>query len=189
MKIIFAQGNPEPEYTSTRHNIGFSILNKLADSLKVEWIKKTKFNSFVAETKVGEEKVLLVKPNTYYNETGVALRKITDFYKINICDDLLVIHDDLNLPFGSIRVRNSGSDGGNNGVKSINDHVGKDYPRIRIGISNSLHNKIDDADFVLSKLNAKESKYLKESLTPKMIDLIEQFCNQTLVITSYKNID
>lgn len=189
MKVIFAQGNPEPEYSSTRHNIGFSILNELAEKSKIKWIKKDKFNAFISELNIDNEKILLVKPNTYYNETGLFLRKIIDFYKIKPEKDLIVIHDDLNLPFGSIRVRDKGSDGGNNGVKSINEHIGKDYPRIRIGIDNSLRNKVDDADFVLSKFNTKESKYIKESLISKVIDLIRQFCDEKLVITSYKNID
>lgn len=189
MKIIFAQGNPEPKYSLTRHNVGFSILNKLAEELKVKWIKKDKFHAYISEIEINNEKTLLIKPDTYYNETGLLLRKIIDFYKIKPEKDLIVLHDDLNLPFGSIRVRDKGSDGGNNGIKSINEHIGKDYPRIRIGIDNSLRDKIDDADFVLSKFNTKELKYLREFLTPKIIDLIKQFCDQKLIITSYKNID
>jgi len=189
MKIIFAQGNPEPEYSSTRHNVGFSILNELANELNTKWIKKDKFNSFISEFSIDNEKILLVKPSTYYNETGTSLRKIIDFYKIKPTEDLILIHDDLNLPFGSIRVRNSGSDGGNNGIKSINEYIGKDYPRVRVGIDNSLRNKMDDADFVLSKFNVKESKHLKEYLIPKVINLVKQFCDQKLIITSYKNID
>ena len=189
MKLIFAQGNPEPKYTSTRHNVGFAILNTLAEELGISWSEKTKLNALMAEFHIDDEKILFVKPTTYYNETGLTARKIVDFYKIDTKKDLLVIHDDLNLPLGTIRIRQEGNDGGNNGIKSINASIGKDYHRIRVGISNDLRDKIDDADFVLSKFSKDENAKFEELVVPKTIDLIKGFIKNDLSITSYKNIE
>lgn len=188
MKIIFAQGNPEPDYTDSRHNAGFAAVNSLANSLDAKWINKPKFHAIIAETEIAGEKVLLIKPTSFYNETGITARKIIDFYKINSAKDLLVIHDDFALPFGVIRVRNQGSDAGNNGVKSINTHIGQDYTRIRIGIWTELRETIDDADFVLAKFNTNESKQLYETIIPQSIDLITKFCQNTLQPTSHKTL-
>lgn len=187
MKIIFAQGNPEPEYTSSRHNVGFAILNSLAEEFNAKWSEKPKFFAFTAELTIDDEKVLLVKPTTYYNETSASARKFIDFYKLDQSTDFLVVHDDLALPFGTIRIRQKGSDGGNNGIKSLNSHINSNYTRIRVGIGNDL--KIEDTDLVLSKFNAEESKQLKDKIIPQAIDLIKQFCNGTIESTSYKILD
>ena len=189
MKIIFAQGNPEPKYANTRHNTGFFVLNALADELNVKWANKTKLHADIAEVIIANEKVLLVKPITFYNETGLSLRQIIDFYKIASNEDLLVLHDDLALPFGTIRVRERGSDAGNNGIKSINSHLEHGYSRIRIGICNELRDKMDDADFVLSKFSSIELKQLKENVTPQVIKLINQFCENSLKQTSYNTLE
>jgi len=189
MKIIFAQGNPEPDYNHSRHNVGFSILNSLADSLNAKWSEKPKFHCFIAEASIAGEKALLVKPTSFYNETGISARAIIDFYKLDPTSDLLVIHDDFSLPFGTIRVREQGSDAGNNGIKSINAHVDQAYTRIRIGIWSDLREKMDDADFVLAKFSAEESKQLDKLIIPKAIELITQYCSGTIKITSYKTIE
>lgn len=186
MKLIFAQGNPEPDYTSTRHNVGFAMINALADQLGANWTNKTKFHAHIAETTINGEKVLLVKPTTFYNETGDSARNLVDFYKLNTSSDLLVIHDDLALPFGTIRVRNQGRDAGNNGIKSLNSHLGTDFHRIRIGIDNDKRQQIGDTDFVLAKFSADESKHLATEITPHVIQLIEHFCGGTIKITSLK---
>ncbi len=186
MKLIFAQGNPEPDYTSTRHNVGFAMINALADQLGANWTNKTKFHAHIAETSINGEKVILVKPTTFYNETGDSARNLVDFYKLNTSNDLLVIHDDLALPFGTIRVRNQGRDAGNNGIKSLNSHLGTDFHRIRIGIDNDKRQQIGDTDFVLAKFSADESKHLATEITPHVIQLIEHFCDGTIKITSLK---
>ena len=187
MKIIFAQGNPEPDYANTRHNIGFSVLNVITDPLTLKWSYNAKFNSYIADTTIYGQKILLVKPNTFYNETGNSIRKIVDFYKINPVDDLLVVHDDLALDFGTIRIRTTGSDGGNNGIKSINSHLNSHYSRIKIGTNYELPTKMaDDADFVTSKFSASEKKQLSEKIIPQVIDLIHKFFSNNLEITSHK---
>jgi peptidyl-tRNA hydrolase, PTH1 family len=153
MKLILAQGNPEARYDHTRHNIGFDLIDIFAKENGAEWTDKPKFHASVAEFIKDGEKILLVKPSTYYNETGIAAHALKDFYK---ADDILVIHDDLALPFGTIRVRSKGSDAGNNGIKSLNAHLGEDFRRIRVGIWNEQRNQIDDVNFVLGKLTAEE---------------------------------
>lgn len=189
MKIIIAQGNPEPEYSKTRHNVGFEVLNQLADNLEAGWSNKPRFNALVAEVRIGNEKVLLVKPTTYYNETGKAARKLVDFYKIDSTKDLLVVHDDLALPFGTIRVRGQGSDAGNNGIKSLNTHLDQPFARIRIGILNEFREKMGDTDFVVSNFRNTESRQLKKSIVPKAIEIINEFCTGTTKHTSYKIVE
>lgn len=189
MKIIFAQGNPEPGYTTSRHNIGFQVLNIVAESSDAKWTKKPKFYAFAAEIKGQNDKILLVKPTTYYNDTGKTARKLVDFYKLDAQNDLLVIHDDLSIPFGIIRVRQKGSDGGNNGIKSINANIGPSYTRIRIGIYNQQRDQRDDADFVLSPFNRSEQKILKETIIPAVEHLVCQFYTGKLETDSYKLLD
>jgi PTH1 family peptidyl-tRNA hydrolase len=172
MKIIFSQGNPGADYTHTRHNIGFLLIDMFASAHNAEFVKKAKFHADIAEISVDGEKVLLVKPTTFYNETGQAARLITDFYKSNPADDFLVIHDDLALPFGVIRTRKDGRDAGNNGVKSLNAHLGQNYNRIRVGIFNDKRHHMHDADFVLGSLSLQEKNALQALYehTEKFID-------------------
>ena len=188
MKLIFAQGNPEPDYAHSRHNVGFLTLNTIAKDMNAKWNNQPKFHAITAEVNISGEKALLVKPTSYYNETGVSAPKLIDFYKLDPASDLLVIHDDLALPFGTIRVRRQGSDGGNMGIKSMNTHIEPAYMRIRIGTWNELREQMDDAAFVLAKFSADESKHLEKSVIPQVIKLIEQFCTGIIEKTSYKTL-
>ena len=184
MKIIFAQGNPGQTYDRTRHNIGFFVLDQLANSKNLTWTEKTKFSALIAETIIAGEKVLLVKPTTFYNETGISARKLTDFYNLDIASDFLVVHDDLALPIGTIRTRKKGSDAGNNGIKSLNSHLGEDYHRIRIGIWSELRDRINDADFVIGRFSSDENAQL-ETVVNKAIDLIVGFVTDGLAATTH----
>ena len=186
MKLIFAQGNPGSQYTTTRHNVGFLILDQLATQAGGEFMKKPKFHADIAELSIAGEKTLLVKPTTFYNETGQSARSLTDFYKLDTANDILVIHDDLALPLGTIRIREKGSDAGNNGIKSLNAHLGQSYSRIRIGIKNELHSRVSDVDFVLGHFSKDENEILIETIIPKTIELIEHFCAGQLETTSHK---
>lgn len=169
MKIIFAQGNPGAQYSDTRHNVGFFLINELAKKYGAEFIKKSKFHADIAETTVGDEKVLFVKPTTFYNETGQAARLLVDFYKCDPAQDFLAIHDDLALPFGTLRTREKGSDAGNNGVKSLNAHLGPNYARIRVGVYSELRDRLPDVDFVLGKFSHDEKAAL-----PKIAESVEK---------------
>lgn len=183
MKLIVALGNPGLEYAKTRHNIGWQVLDKL----DLAWQEKTKFLGLIAEKPIENEKIIFLKPTTFYNESGQSVRAVMDFYKIPL-DNILVIHDELALPIGTIRTRIGGSDAGNNGIKSVSAHIGENYARIRIGIDNDLRSKIDDADFVLSSFSKAETEILKEKITPQATEYIQQFANGDFTHTSSKHI-
>ncbi len=180
MKLIFAQGNPGKQYEKTRHNIGFLLLDRYAAAHSLDFQSKTKFNAAIAEHSHDGEKILLVKPMTFYNDTGVSARAIVDFYKIETAD-ILVLHDELMLPFGKIRVRHAGRDAGNNGIKSLNAHIGDSFARIRIGVQNELRSRMQDTDFVLGSFSGDEQKLIKDSLYEEVAVLIEKFTSNTLV--------
>lgn len=185
MKVILALGNPGEKYTYTRHNAGFLIIDQLAAGQSAQFSNKPKFFSDIAELNMSGEKILLVKPTTYYNEVGIAARALMDFYKLTL-DDLLIIHDDTALDFGKIRVRKGGRDAGSNGLKSLHTHIGADFWHIRIGTDNLLRRQIGDVDFVLSKFNADEQKILRDWTIPESIKLIGTFLDDTIEPLSVK---
>jgi len=173
MKVIFAQGNPGSEYAHTRHNVGFLAIDTIAATYQATFADKSKFHAQIAETTRAGEKILFVKPTTFYNDTGQSARQIIDFYKLDPATDFIVIHDDLALPFGTIRTRTKGQDAGNNGIKSLNSHLGQEYSRIRIGIYNERRERMDDVDFVLGKFNSDEQDNL-----PRIFKEVAQFTDQ-----------
>lgn len=187
MKLIFAQGNPGDQYIATRHNIGWQILDTLAKDLGASFSLKSKFLAYVAEATVDDEKVILVKPNTYYNQTGTSARLIADFYKIDT-PNILVIHDDIALPLGTLRLRDKGSDAGNNGIKSLNAHLGLDYVRLRVGVASQLVDRQTHTDFVLSRLSSDEQATL-DKMMPQIIDIIGQFIAGQHEPTTYKHVE
>lgn len=180
MKIVFAQGNPDKIYQKTRHNTGFMVLDAFGEARKAIWKDADKWKSRIAELTIGDEKIMLVKPLSFYNDTGLVARKLIDFYKLDPEHDLLIIHDDLSIPLGSIRVRHSGSDAGNNGVKSLNHHLGESYTRMRVGIWTDKRDMMDDVDFVLGKYDKGEQKTLTKKVIPHAIELIDSFIDGSL---------
>ncbi|MBM7646462.1 PTH1 family peptidyl-tRNA hydrolase [Scopulibacillus daqui] len=133
MKLIVGLGNPGSKYEHTRHNIGFEVIDALSEQHQLP-LTKTKFNALYGKGKINNEDVLLVKPLTYMNLSGEAVAPLMNFYKLSM-DDLLVIYDDMDLAVGKIRLRQKGSAGGHNGIKSLIAHLGtQDFKRIRVGI-------------------------------------------------------
>lgn len=185
MKVILALGNPGDKYTYTRHNAGFLVADQLAAEQGAQFSNKPKFSADIAELTMSGEKILLVKPTTYYNEVGIAARALMDFYKVTL-DDLLIIHDDTALDFGKIRVRKGGESAGNNGLKSLHRHVGSEFWHIRIGTDNLLRRQIGDVDFVLSKFNADERTILRDWTIPESIKLTKAFLDSTIEPLSIK---
>ena len=185
MKVILALGNPGEKYVHTRHNAGFLVVNQLAAEQGAQFSNKPKFFSDIAELNMSGEKILLVKPTTYYNDVGISARALMDFYKLTL-DNVLVIHDDTALDFGKIRVRKGGRDAGSNGLKSLHTHIGADFWHIRIGTDNLLRRQIGDVDFVLSKFNADEQKILRDWTIPESIKLIGTFLDDTIEPLSIK---
>ncbi|HWT39759.1 MAG TPA: aminoacyl-tRNA hydrolase [Dongiaceae bacterium] len=185
MKLILAQGNPGPRYAHTRHNVGFSVLDAFAEANDARWHSESKFRADIAEATINGEKVLLVKPLSFYNETGQVARGLVDFYKLDPVSDVLVIHDELALPFGTVRVREKGSDAGNNGIKSLNAHLGQDYWRIRIGVWHESRNQINDVDFVLGKFSTEERASLETITQQTIVPLITRFVKGELEAVSH----
>ena len=149
MKLIVGLGNPGKEYENTRHNIGFMVIDKLLDTYNYEK-KKEKFGGIYYETIINNEKVMLLKPQEYINLSGIVIRKYIDYFKIDV-DDILIINDDLDLDVGNFKLKMSGSSGGHNGLKNIEENLGtKDYKRFKIGISNNKN--INTKDYVLGNI-------------------------------------
>lgn len=163
MKVIFGLGNPESRYVGTRHNIGFWSLGMLASTWNVSFKPENKFSAQIASLVIEGEKVLLVQPQTYYNDVGQSARAILDFYKLTPAD-FLIIHDDLSLPLGTIRTRVGGSDGGNNGLKSIEAHIGSDTARLRVGVWTEQQLAADKVTVVLGKLKKAERQVFEDEL-------------------------
>jgi PTH1 family peptidyl-tRNA hydrolase len=184
MKIIFAQGNPGSKFERHRHNVGFLALDFYASKHSLDFQTKSKFQADIAETTIGGEKVLFVKPTTFYNETGQSARMLADFYKVPT-EDILVLHDELALPFGTLRTREKGSDAGNNGIKSLNAHLGENYARLRIGTWNEMADKQGPFDFVLTNFSADESAKLTADIFPKVAEIIDDFITGNHEITSH----
>ncbi len=180
MKLVFALGNPEPKYANTRHNVGFFIADEYAKKQGVDWQNKTKFKAQIAES----SNCIIAKPQTYYNLVGESTRAIANFYKI-APQDILIIHDDIALPFGTVRTRLGGSPAGNNGIKSLNQHMGENTARLRIGTWNELVERTDTADFVLSKFTAKEQASLNQNL-PVIFEVIDSFLTNKFKTTTHR---
>ncbi|MBO8172678.1 MAG: aminoacyl-tRNA hydrolase [Bacillaceae bacterium] len=162
MKVVIGLGNPGKEYENTRHNVGFMVLDRLADMWHVD-ISQHKFQSMVGEGRLDTEKVLLVKPLTFMNLSGEAVRKVVDFYKLDI-EDLVIVYDDLDLPAGRIRLRQKGSAGGHNGIKSIIAHLGtQEFKRVKIGIDRPPAGQ-DVARYVLSPFGKEERNLVDEAV-------------------------
>jgi len=160
IKLIVGLGNIGEEYENTRHNIGFRVIDKYASKNNFsKWQEKAKFKAYITEDFVAGQKVILAKPTTFMNLSGEAIRAIKDFYKLQN-SDITVIHDELDLPFGTIKEKQGGGSAGNNGLKSLISHIGEDFKRIRIGIKNDLLDKIDPADFVLAKFSKEENSQI-----------------------------
>lgn len=135
MKIIIGLGNPTSKYENTRHNVGFKVLDRMAENLGISFSQESKFKAHVAKGILNNEQVLLVKPQTFMNLSGEAVALIMGYFKVNVVD-IIVVYDDLSLDLGVLRFRANGSDGGHNGIKSIIQALGgnKNFARLKVGI-------------------------------------------------------
>jgi peptidyl-tRNA hydrolase, PTH1 family len=184
-ELIVGLGNPEPKYDNTRHNIGFAVVDELAKVWQMPLKENKRFQGLFAEgVSSGGQKIRLLKPLTYMNRSGQAVRAVTDWYKVE-SRSVLVIYDDMDLPVGRLRMRLSGSAGGHNGMKSIIAHLGsQEFPRLRLGIGKSDGEK-GTINHVLGKFAPEEFKVMDEILyvSLKAIELglkegIEQSMNR-----------
>lgn len=159
--LVVGLGNPDRKYLNTRHNAGFIAVDEIAASLGTA-IDKKKFDALVADVTLAGERVLLMKPQTYMNLSGVAVEKAASFYKIPP-EHVIVLFDDISLDVGRVRIRRKGSAGGHNGIRSIIDYLQSDnFPRVKIGVGERPNPNYDLADWVLSTFKEEEKKAIRE---------------------------
>lgn len=170
MKIVIGLGNPGKEYESTRHNAGFMTIDKLADKYSVT-INEYRHKSLCGKAVIGADKVLLVKPQTYMNRSGEAVREVMDYYKVEP-EDIIIIYDDIDLDPGQLRIRERGTAGSHNGMKSVVSHMGTtEFPRVRVGVG-AKPEGWDLADYVLSHPDG-EVRKLIEGGADKAVTAVE----------------
>lgn len=161
MYIIVGLGNPDKKYMNTRHNIGFAVIDAIAEKNDIV-VGEKKHKAVIGKGIVAGQKAVLVKPLTYMNLSGESVRSVIDFYKVDEKSELIVISDDVSLDMGQIRIRKRGSDGGHNGLKNIIMHLGHDaFIRVRMGVGEKPP-RMDLADYVLGHFSAKEREVMNE---------------------------
>lgn len=164
MFIIVGLGNPGKEYENTRHNAGFNSLDVLAGKYNIS-IREAEHKALVGKGYIEGQKVILVKPQTYMNNSGEAVREITDYYKVDPESELIVLYDDISLPVGTLRIRDKGSAGGHNGIKSLIQHLGTQvFLRIKVGVGEKIP-EMDLVNHVLGHFNKDDAEVMKESFT------------------------
>ena len=162
MKLLAGLGNPGSKYANNRHNVGFMVIDEIADAWGFSnWRKR--FQAETSEGLIDGQKVLLMKPITYMNESGRALGEAVRFYNLSL-DDVFVIHDELDLPSGKMRTKTGGGHAGNNGIRSIKAHIGDDFHRVRIGVGHP-GNKNDVAKHVLKDFARSDRQWLSQMIT------------------------
>ncbi len=161
--MVVGLGNPDRKYTLTRHNSGFLCVDMLSQKLNFR-VDKLKFKSLIADTTINGHRCIVMKPQTYMNNSGEAVRECANFYKIKP-ENIIVIYDDISLDVGKLRIRRKGTDGGHNGIKSIIYHLNSDqFPRIKVGCGKKPHPDYNLADWVLSEFKKDEQKALEPAL-------------------------
>lgn len=175
MFIVIGLGNPGDKYKATRHNVGFNVIDCLADRNNVV-LNKIKHKAIIGETRIDGEKVILIKPQTYMNRSGESVIDIYNFYKVPI-ENIIVIYDDIDIPFGSLRIKPRGSAGSHNGMKSVIYHLQSDnFPRVRIGIGRPEEGQ-DLAHYVLGGFN-KEERAVIDSTIEKAAKAVEKIITE-----------
>ncbi len=177
MKVVIGLGNPGKKYEKTRHNIGFIAVDNLRKKMNIS-DEREKFQALVSEKNIDGEKVIFLKPQTFMNLSGNSVIEIVNFYKLDPKKDIIVIYDDMDLSFGDIRIREKGSSGGHNGIKSIISHIGEEFIRIKCGIGAK---EKDAVEHVLGEFNQTEQKDLDE--------ILEKINNCVIEMLSVQNLD
>ena len=174
MLLFVGLGNPTPDSENNRHNVGFKIIDSINKKFGLSK-KKPKFKGLLTTGNIGEKKVYAIKPLTFMNNSGICIRELIEYFKID-AQDVIVFHDDLDIEFGKIKAKFGGSSAGHNGIASIDKFIGKDYSRVRIGIGKPK-NGIDVADFVLQNFDEEETtgiEKISDDITDSISILIEK---------------
>lgn len=174
MYLIVGLGNPEPEYSKTRHNMGFDVINKLSNKYEIN-VNKSKWKGLVGTGIIENEKVILLKPQTFMNLSGESIREVMDFYNLEN-KDIIIIYDDMDIEKGEIKVRKTGGPGSHNGMKSVIENLPNNrFKRVRVGIGKPK-NKSDMINYVIGKVSDEEQEILDkgtEKATEAVIEIIK----------------
>jgi len=180
MILLVGLGNPAPDSQNNRHNIGFKIIDAINQKFSLSK-QKPKFKGLLTTGNIGDKKIYAIKPLTFMNNSGMCIRELLEYFKINV-EDVVVFHDDLDVDLGKVKVKFGGSSAGHNGVASIDKFIGKDYSRVRIGIGRP-ESKISVSDFVLNDFNQEEQDEL-EKTTTNIIDSLNILIDKKLELFS-----
>ena len=180
MLLFVGLGNPTPDSKNNRHNIGFKIIDAINQKFSLSK-QKPKFKGLLTTGNINEKKVYAIKPLTFMNNSGICIRELIEYFKIN-AEDVIVFHDDLDIDFGKVKAKFGGSSAGHNGIESIDKFVGKDYFRVRIGIGKP-DSKVTSADYVLNNFNEDEKLEL-EKITDNIIESLSILIDKKLDLFS-----
>ena len=180
MLLFVGLGNPTPDSENNRHNVGFKIIDSINKKFGLSK-QKPKFKGLLTTGKIDNEKVYAIKPLTFMNNSGICIRELIEYFKID-AENVIVFHDDLDIEFGKIKAKFGGSSAGHNGIASIDKFIGKDYSRVRIGIGKPKDN-IEDADYVLQNFTEEESVDI-EKISKNMTDSISILVEKKLDLFS-----
>jgi len=180
MLLFVGLGNPTPNSQDNRHNIGFKVVDAINQKFRLSK-QKPKFKGLLTTGNIGEKKIYVIKPLTFMNNSGICIRELLEYFKIE-AEDVIVFHDDLDVEFGKIKVKFGGSSAGHNGISSIDKFIGKDYSRVRIGIGKP-DNKVPVSDYVLNDFTEDEQKHI-EKITNNIIESISILIDKKLDLFS-----
>ena len=174
MLLFVGLGNPTPDSENNRHNVGFKIIDSINKEFSLSK-QKPKFKGLLTTGNIGKEKIYAIKPLTFMNNSGVCIRELIEYFKIDV-EDVIVFHDDLDVEFGKIKAKFGGSSAGHNGIASIDKFIGKDYSRVRIGIGKPK-SSVEVADYVLQNFDEDESigiEKISKDITDSILILVEK---------------
>ena len=180
MLLLVGLGNPNPNNTNNRHNVGFLVIDEINKKFKLSK-QKPKFKGLLTTGNIKEKKIYAIKPLTFMNNSGICIRELLEYFKID-AEDVIVFHDDLDVEFGKIKAKFGGSNAGHNGIASIDKFIGKDYSRVRIGIGKPKE-KVSAADYVLNDFSEEEKEGL-EKITNNIIESISILIDKKLDLFS-----
>ena len=182
MLLLVGLGNPNPNNTNNRHNVGFLVIDKINKKFKLSK-QKPKFKGLLTTGNIGEQKVYAIKPLTFMNSSGVCIKELIEYFKINV-KDVFVFHDDMDIDLGKVKVKFGGNSAGHNGIDSIDKNIGKNYSRVRIGIGRPIKNS-EGADHVLENFSIDEKDGVEE-VTKNIIESLSILINKDLDLFSSK---
>jgi len=182
MLLLVGLGNPNPNNTNNRHNVGFLVIDQINKKFKLSK-QKPKFKGLLTTGEIGEQKVYAIKPLTFMNSSGVCVKELIEYFKINV-KDVFVFHDDMDIDLGKVKVKFGGNSAGHNGIDSIDKNIGKNYSRVRIGIGRPIKNS-EGADHVLENFSIDEKDGVEE-VTKNIVESLSILINKDLDLFSSK---